>query len=171
MKKTAIIYTTISGSTKELAYDIADRLSIGRSHVFDLLEMDLVVIKSYETILLGSPTYGKGKAHYLWKEGLRDIQGLLSQKTSIGLFVMGDMKNHRPTFGKGLFELYQGLDLEKVKLIGAIPGFTYKYEFWDWKETWIPGLIVDKHGKKDRNKVHFNTWIERIHVSLALGGC
>ncbi len=170
MKKTAIIYTTISGSTKELAYDIADRLSIGRSHVFDLLEMDLAVLNSYETILLGSPTYGKGKAHYLWKEGLQDIQGLLSQRISIGLFVMGDMKNHRPTFGKGIFELYKGLDLEKVNLIGTIPRFTYKYEFLDWEETWLPGLIIDKHGKRDRNKVCLNTWIERIHVSLAVSG-
>lgn len=165
MKNTAIIYATISGSTRDLAMNIAYRLNIGRSHVFDLLETELASLPPYEQFLIGSPTYGRGQTHYLWKEGLQELQTIMAGQPPIGLFVMGDQKGHRKTFGGGLFRLYDQLDHEACTLIGGIPAFLYKHEFIDWDQSWLPGLLIDKHGPSDRNRVRMNTWLDRIRMA------
>lgn len=167
MTKTGILYATISGSTRDLSFQLAERLELASKHVHDLLETSLEVMDQYDTVLIGSPTYGRGDCHYLFKEGIPELFQQLSSRKNIGIFVMGDLKSHRKTFGGGLFRLYEKLDLDTHGLLGQLPANLYEYQFPNWEAEWLPGLIVDKHGSKQLNQARMDAWLEGVkHVAL-----
>lgn len=167
MKKTGILYATISGSTRQLALQIAERLHVADQEVRDLMEVDPEMMDQYETVLIGSPTYGRGDCHYLFKDGIPELFQHFSSRKNIGIFVMGDLKSHRKTFGGGLFRLYKKLDLTTHRLVGQVPGNLYDYQFPDWGDAFLPGLIVDKHGSNQLNQARMDVWLEEVkHVAL-----
>lgn len=162
MSTIGILFATISGSTRELAEIIADSLGLHDRDIHDLLETSLEVMDQYETILIGSPTYGRGDCHYLFKDGIPELLQQFSNRKNIGIFVMGDLKSHRKTFGGGLFGLYNKLDLATHRLVGQIPANLYDHAFQDWEESALPGLIVDKHGSKRINQERMHVWLKQI---------
>lgn len=167
MSTIGILFATISGSTREQAKDVANKLDLNQKHVHDLLETSLEVMDQYETILIGSPTYGRGDCHYLFNDGIPELLQQFSKRKNIGIFVMGDLKSHRKTFGGGLFRLYEKLDLATHRLVGGIPVNLYDHAFPDWEEALLPGLIVDKHGSKRNNQARMDVWLAEVkHVAL-----
>lgn len=167
MTKTGILYATISGTTRDLSFQLAGRLELASKHVHDLLETSLDVMDQYDTMLIGSPTYGRGDCHYLFKEGIPELFQHLASRKNIGIFVMGDLKSHRKTFGGGLFRLFEKLDLDTHRMVGKVPTDLYDYQFSDWGDAFLPGLIVDKHGSNQLNQARMDVWLEGVkHVAL-----
>lgn len=144
MTRIAILYATISGSTERYAQMLGNMLDIGPSAVINIMTAGPEVVDSYDTIIVCSPTYGKGDLHYLWKSW---IEADSFYQKQIALVVLGNSRSHKKTFAGALDHLIDDLNWENNDLI---------------RIENQKALVIDMSQRRSLNHKSINKWANSL---------
>lgn len=128
MEKAGIFYGSSTGTTEEVAKLIAKKLNISAKDVHDVTVLTPELVNRYDTLLLGTSTWGDGEMQDDWNDIIEELKTMdLSGKT-IALFGCGDSQGNSDTFCGGMGELYKKLKGTGATFIGAVPAADYDFD-------------------------------------------
>lgn len=168
MVNIGIFYATISGSTKKVANQVALSLRVPKNQIHNISEVPAEKMLEYQLIILGTPTYGKGDSHYLWKEIFAEMSSFDFEHCWFALFCLGDKMFHRETFAASLIKMKTGLLKHSEKIIGQ---WTDTHSYFHDSPAMLPensfdGLILDEVSRKTLTTDRINLWTSQLEKSL-----
>ena len=163
MKKTGIFFGSSSGTTENIANQIANLLSIPATDVYNVATASPADLGKYEVLLLGSSTWGAGDLQDDWDSYLGKLKKLdLSEKT-VALFGCGDSASFSDTFCDAIGTIYSDLRNTGCKFIGAVDASGYSF---DSSTACIKGMFVglplDEMNEDDQTEGRIDQWLASI---------
>lgn len=166
MKKYGIFYGSATGSTEGVASDIAGALGAAKEDVVDVRNASPDMFGNYETLVLGTSTWGDGEVEEDWYDMLDAIDEMSLKGKKIALFGCGD-ETMSETFCNGVGELYSRLGNTGADFIA--PFDTAGYEFNQSsaliEEGLAVGLLLDQVNHADLTPDRIKEWCELIKNS------
>ena len=153
MKKTGIFFGSSSGTTENIANQIANLLSIPATDVYNVATASPADLGKYEVLLLGSSTWGAGDLQDDWFDFLAKIKSLDLSDKLIGLFGCGDSASFGDTFCDALGTIYQELQGTGAKFIGTVStdGYSFDTSTAVINDQFI-GLPLDEMNEDDQKR-------------------
>lgn len=120
-----IFYGSSSRNTEKLAKEIASKIGVAASDVFDVGKASADSVSRFDTLLLGSSTWGFGDLQDDWygfieKLRLQDITG-----KKVALFGCGDSASYPETFCDALGIMHDGLAGTGCRFVGEMDAVGY----------------------------------------------
>lgn len=166
MKKYGIFYGSATGTTADIARRIAAELGIELSDVIDVSQASPSQFGQYETLILGTSTWGDGEIEDDWYDLLDGIQALNLKNQNAALFGCGD-ENMTDTFCNGVGKLYDTLKPTGVKFIAPFQAVDYTFKHTDAeKDGQIVGLLIDEVNHPDLTEARIKEWTELVKNSV-----
>jgi len=159
---TGIFYGSTTGNTEQLASDIAAKLGVASDDVHNVGETTADATANYDTLLLGSSTWGAGELQDDWYDFLDSLKAMDLSGKKVGLFGCGDSASYPDTFCGALAEIHDALASTGCTFIGA-------YEPQDYDVTDSPvcqdgkfvGLAIDE-SDTDKTDSRVDAWCKLI---------
>ena len=172
MTKVGIFFGTDTGNTRRVAKDIASALgsaiaakpvNVRNACVNDML--------AYNTLILGSPTYGEGQLPGLstgnatdsWEEFLPTLAGRDFSGKKVAIYGLGNQKSYPTEFVDAVFYLYEQFRQCGATIIGKWA--TEGYNFQASKavvDGHFVGLALDQENQKDLTPDRLEAWLKML---------
>ena len=160
---TGIFYGSTTGCTESVANDIAAILGIDAADIHNVDEASADDVAAYDTLLLGSSTWGCGDLQDDWYDFLTTLQGLDLSGKRVALFGCGDSDSYPDTFCGALGQLYDGLQGTGCTFIGAFEPTDYNVTDSDvCRDGRFVGLAIDESDSDDKNRARLEAWCESV---------
>ena len=117
---TGIFYGSSTGNTADLAKEIAGKLDVNSSDVYDVASASVGQADGYDCILLGSSTWGMGELQDDWYGFLDQLKKKDLSGKKVGLFGCGDSASYPDTFCAALGIIHEELENTGCAFIGEI---------------------------------------------------
>lgn len=162
MKKYGLFYGSATGTTANVAKEIGKALNMDKDDIINVAEASPEMFGDYETLILGTSTWGDGEVEDDWYDILAGVQALSLQGKKIALFGCGD-ETMADTFCNGVAELYDRLKETGAEFIGEfdVDGFDFN-ESKSVKDGMGIGLLLDEVNHSDLTADRIARWIETI---------
>lgn len=118
MKKVGIFYGSSTGTCEELAQQIADKLEVSKSDVYNVDKLNADLVKEYDLLILGTSTWGDGEIQDDWYDGIKVLKSADLSSKSVALFGCGDSDSYGDTFCDGIGVLYEDLKNSGCTFLG-----------------------------------------------------
>ena len=162
MKKYGIFYGSATGSTAAVAEAIAKELGVAKEDIKDVSEASPSMFGDYETLILGTSTWGDGEVQEDWYDMLAGVQSLALEGKRIAIFGCGD-ETMADTFCDGVGELYKRLLPTGATFIGDFDTEGYDYRHTSAEvDGKIVGLLLDQVNHSDLTEDRIHRWVEKI---------
>lgn len=163
MKKTGIFFGSSSGTTENIANQIANLLNIPATDVYNVATASPADLGKYEVLLFGSSTWGAGDLQDDWFDFLAKIKSLDLSDKLIGLFGCGDSASFGDTFCDALGTIYQELQGTGAKFIGTVStdGYSFDTSTAVINDQFI-GSPLDEMNEDDQTAERIENWIEQL---------
>lgn len=162
MKKYGIFYGSATGTTADIAERIASALNIDKSDVYDVANVSPDTLGEYETLILGSSTWGDGDLEDDWYDFLAGASILDLKGRRIALFGCGD-ENMSETFCNAVGEIYERLQATGAEFIA--PFNTDGYSFGHSKaivDGKAVGLLIDQVNHPELTDGRIAAWVKEL---------
>lgn len=166
-----IFFGSSGGTTREAAEKIET--------LFDDVEMidmeedfdDIEQILEFETLIIGSSTWGQGDVQRDWVDPLLELEDEepdLSGK-KVAFFGAGDQETHGEHFVSALGKMHDIFTKLGATVYGFVPteGYKYKFSLAD-KEGKFCGLPIDDINQKDLTAERVEKWVSQLKEEMAL---
>ncbi len=158
MKKTGIFYGSTTGTTEEVAKQIAALLGVDKSDVHNVAESAPTDVADYEVLILGTSTWGSGDIQDDWADFVNGLKIIDLTGKQIALFGCGD-ETMSDTFCNGVGTLYDELKDTGAEFIGAFNadgyGFEHSTAVRDGKAV---GLLLDETNESQMSPERIDQW-------------
>lgn len=162
MKKTGIFYGSSTGMTAEVAEEIAKQLGIGKGDLYDVAKTSPDAVADYNTLILGSSTWGAGELQDSWYDFLDGLEILDLKGKKIALFGCGD-EGMSDTFCGAVGILFDRLQDTGAEFIGSYPADVYDFnESPAFKDGVYVGLLLDNVNKEELSADRIKGWCGQI---------
>ena len=153
----AILYGSTTGKTEA----VADLLQtyFPDSRVFGIADTEPAALAPYDTVLLGTSTWGTGALQDDWKKRLGDFPPEVFAGKVLGFFGLGDKAAFADTFCTGMVELHRRYSPAASRVIGTFSG----------KEPTAVGLALDDDNQALLTEGRVAGWAERLVEEGAIG--
>lgn len=162
---TGIFYGSSTGNTEALAKEIASKLTVAASDVYDVASASASEAAKYDCILLGSSTWGLGELQDDWYDFIDNLKAADLSGKKVGLFGCGDSSSYPDTFCDAIGIIFEELANSGCTFIGEMDASGYaetdSKAFVDGKAL---GLVADDD-EPDKTDARMNTWLEIIKHS------
>lgn len=167
MSKTCIIYGSSTGTCQAIADKIAAKLGVAAADVYDVSSIDASTVDGYDSLLLGTSTWGAGELQDDWYDGLEKLKGANLSGKTIALFGCGDSESYSDTFCGAMAEIYDGIKDSGAKIVGAVStdGYTYDDSAAVVNGKFV-GLALDDVNEDDKTDDRIDAWVNDIKASL-----
>lgn len=155
-----IFFGSTTGNTEAAAQDIAAALGTGA--VFNVGSVDAASVADYDTLLLGSSTWGAGDLQDDWYDFLDALKAQDLNGKKVGLFGCGDSDGYGDTFCGALRQIYDALQDCGCTFVGA-----YEPEGYQVTDSEVNvdgkfvGLCLDE-ADADNNPARIAAWVELV---------
>lgn len=160
---TGIFYGSTTGTNETLANDIAAALNISDADVHNVDKASAGYVEKYDTLLLGSSTWGFGDLQDDWEGFLPQLKKVDLSGKKVGLFGTGDYESYPDTFCDALGIIYDELEGTGCEFVGAYDAEGYAVTdsraFSDGKAI---GLVVDDNNESGQTASRMQRWIEAM---------
>ncbi|MBN1928882.1 MAG: flavodoxin [Chlorobiaceae bacterium] len=167
MKKTAVVWASQTGNTKEAAELIAGE--IGREQV-DLFEVSREValqLPEYEMVIAGTSTWGMGELSYGWREAFPALGDLDFASTTVALFGLGDQRVYGDWYVDAMGILYDRFVARGATMVGAWPNSGYEFSSSKaFRDGMFVGLALDADNQHHLTKERIRRWVCSIRPHL-----
>lgn len=153
MKKIGIFYGSSTGYTADVANRIAKALGVEAKDVYDVVNTAPSALGGYDTVLLGSSTWGNGDIQDDFADFLDGIEALALPKVKVAVFGCGD-ETMGETFGAAIGKIYERMKRTGADLVGKFKGYSPDREF--------DGLIIDEVNHADLTDERIKSWTKII---------
>lgn len=166
MVNIGIFYGSTSGSTQDVAEDIAKSLGVDKSNLFDVAKAN-TDFSAYELVIFGSSTYGMGDLQDDWESYINDLKGAELNGKKAAIFGLGDSSSYSDTFCDAMGKIYQVLKDKGADIIGFTS--TDGYSFDDSEavvDGQFVGLAIDNDNEPDETPARIANWVEIIKNNI-----
>ena len=161
-----IFYASAGGVTTQVAEALAEAFGVEEDSVIFMEDDfdDLEQFEDYDTLFIGSSTWGQGDPHHEWVDPLMEIQddGDFEGK-KVAFFGAGDCVKHGEHFCSALGKLHDTFVEKGATAIGYVDKSEYKYEasLAERGDKFV-GLAIDDLNEKDKTPGRIANWIEQL---------
>jgi flavodoxin I len=175
MAKVGIFFGTDTGNTRRIAKDIATALGSAIAdkpvNVRNASVSDMLV---YDTLILGSPTYGEGQLPGLstgnatdsWEEFLPTLAGRDFSGKKVAIYGLGNQKSYPAEFVDAVFYLYEQFKQCGATIIGewATEGYHFKASK-AVVDGYFVGLALDQENQKELTPDRLDAWLKMLAMA------
>ena len=159
MGKTAIIYGSTTGTTEDIAGRIASKLNIAQGDIYEISKVTADTVAGYDTLLLGSSTWGSGDLQDDWYDGIETLKGADLAGKKIALFGCGDSSSYSDTFCSALGTIYNDLKDSGATFVGSVDPSDYTFDGSDAVvDGQFVGLPIDEVNESDKTDERISNW-------------
>ena len=163
MGKTAIIYGSTTGSTEDIAGRIASQLNIAQEDIYEVSKVTADTVAPYDTLLLGSSTWGSGELQDDWYDGVETLKGADLAGKKIALFGCGDSSSYSDTFCSALGVIYNDLKDSGATFVGRVDPSDYTFDGSDAiVDGEFIGLPIDEVNEQDKTDDRISRWVASL---------
>jgi flavodoxin I len=166
MSKIGIFYGTSGGNTEGIAKKIASKLGVEAADIYDVASAKASDLVAYDTLLLGSSTWGAGDLQDDWDDFLKVVKAADLSAKKVALFGCGDSFSYSDTFCDAIGIIYRAIK-DQTTVIGFTD--TEGYSF-DSSESVVNGqfvgLAIDEENESDLSDSRIDGWVEKIKSAL-----
>jgi len=172
MGSVGVFVGTAGGTSMKIADELVEAFRIDEDDVinmeddFDDVEDQLL---AYDTLFIGSSTWGQGDLHFSWVDPILEIEDEsfdFSGKT-VAFFGAGDCKKHGEHFCSALGKLHKTFTGAGAKAIGFVPKDDYTYEFSLAEiDDELCGLAIDEHNEPEKTEQRIGKWVDILKSEL-----
>jgi flavodoxin I len=147
------------------AFDVDDDDFVLMESDFD----DISQFGEYDTLFLGSSTWGQGDVHFSWVDALFEItsEDVSFDGKKVAFFGAGDSKKHKEHFCSALGKLYEVFKSRGAKAVGFVNKDDYEYQF-SLAQMYgrFCGLAIDNANEADKTPARIEAWIKQLKEEL-----
>ena len=163
MGKTAIIYGSTTGTTEDIAGRIASKLNIAQGDIYEISKVTADTVAGYDTLLLGSSTWGSGDLQDDWYDGIETLKGADLAAKKIALFGCGDSSSYSDTFCSALGTIYNDLKDSGATFVGSVDPSDYTFDGSDAVvDGQFVGLPIDEVNESDKTDERISNWVASL---------
>ena len=163
MGKTAIIYGSTTGTTEDIAGRIASKLNIAQGDIYEISKVTADTVAGYDTLLLGSSTWGSGDLQDDWYDGIETLKGADLAGKKIALFGCGDSSSYSDTFCSALGTIYNDLKDSGATFVGSVDPSDYTFDCSDAVvDGQFVGLPIDEVNESDKTDERISNWVASL---------
>ena len=163
MGKTAIIYGSTTGTTEDIAGRIASKLNIAQGDIYEISKVTADTVAGYDTLLLGSSTWGSGDLQDDWYDGIETLKGADLAGKKIALFGCGDSSSYSDTFCSALGTIYNDLKDSGATFVGSVDPSDYTFDSSDAVvDGQFVGLPIDEVNESDKTDERISNWVASL---------
>lgn len=167
MKKTGIFYGSTTGTTGEVAKQIAELLGIDSSDIHDVANSAPTDVADYEVLILGTSTWGDGDLQDNWADFVNGLKVIDLTGKQVALFGCGD-ESMSDTFCNGVGTLYDDLKDTGAEFIGSFNTDGYSFDHSDAvRDGKAVGLLLDNVNKPEMTPEKLDMWCTIIKNAIA----
>lgn len=167
MKKIGIFYGSTTGTTESLAEQIASLLGVNTKDVHNVGTTDAKIAEDYDTLLLGSSTWGSGELQDDWYDFLEKLADSHLTGKKIALFGCGDAMSFGSTFCDALGTIYEKLQDKGSSFIGATDPSDYSYDSSTAEiDGQLVGLLIDENNEPDKTEKRIQNWTDQLKKEI-----
>jgi flavodoxin I len=170
MAKVGVFFGTDTGNTRRIAKDIATALtSTIAAKPVNIRNANVVDMLAYDTLILGTPTYGEGQLPGLstgnatesWEEFLPTLAGQNFSGKKVAIYGLGNQKSYPEEFVDAMFYLYEQFQQCGATMIGAwdIEGYNFQSSKAVVDKRFV-GLALDHENQKELTPQRLDTWLK-----------
>lgn len=165
MKKVGIFYGSTTGNTERIALTIQSKIGTDQADVYNIEEISPDKFMDYETIILGSSTWGYGELQDSWITFLPSIKEEHVKGKKIALFGLGDAQMYPDTFIDGVGLIYEELMNFDVNFIGQVELSGYQFdESKAIVSDMFVGLPIDEDNEGEQTETRIENWIKSYFI-------
>lgn len=168
MKKTGIFYGSTTGTTEDIAGQIAGKLGVDKSNVHDAGQLTAELVAGYDALLLGTSTWGDGELQDDWYGALDVLKGADLNGKVVALFGCGDSDSYADTFCDAMGVIYEAIKDKGCKVVGAVDtsGYTFSSSVAAPDGKFV-GLAIDEVNESSMTADRIDAWVAAIQPELA----
>ena len=159
---TGIFYGSTTGNTEDLAGQIAQKMGVAATDVYNVANAAADAVDAYDLLILGSSTWGAGELQDDWYDFLSLLKKKDLSAKSVALFGCGDSSSYPDTFCDAMGLIKEDLSATGCTFIGEMDATGYaetdSLAFADGK---VLGLIADDD-EPNLTASRLDAWIEII---------
>lgn len=160
---TGIFYGSTTGSTEQVANTLAQTLGIAADDIHNVGTTSATEAARYDTLLLGSSTWGCGDLQDDWYDFLDALSATDLTGKKVALFSCGDSESYPDTFCGAIAQIYDALQNTGCTFIGAYEPTDYNVTDSDvCRDGLFVGLAIDEGDTDDKNQARIAAWCELI---------
>lgn len=160
---TGIFYGSTTGNTENVANDIAAALGVDSADVHNVGQSSADDVDAYDTLLLGSSTWGSGDLQDDWYDFLDALKAKDLSGKRVGLFGCGDSSSYPDTFCGAIGDIYDELSGTGATFIGAYEPTDYDVtDSSVCRDGKFVGLAIDEADSDDKNAARLQAWCQLV---------
>lgn len=164
MKRIAVFYGSSTGTTQMVAKQIASLLN---ADIYDVAEKPSGKIQDYDSLILGTSTWGIGDIQDDWDAFLPEFKKANLAGKTVAIFGLGNAEVYSDSFVDGMRTLFDISKNNGANMIGFCPVSNFEF---DHSEAVIDGefvgLAIDDENQSDQTKSRVANWVEQIKAKL-----
>ncbi|MCM1163468.1 MAG: flavodoxin [Muribaculaceae bacterium] len=167
MKKIGIFYGSTTGTTAEVASQIAAELGVDAKDVKNVADAAPSDVAPYDVLILGASTWGDGDLQEDMATFIDGLSALDLRNKMVAIFGCGD-ENMSETFCNSVGEIYHRLHDTHAEFFGPFENDPYKYNHSDSDvEGMIVGLCIDEVNHPEATKPRIEAWCREIKDEIS----
>ncbi len=162
--KTGIFYGSTTGTTAQVAGQIAKAMGVADADVYDVAKTAPSAVGDYDLLIFGASTWGDGDLQADTEDFLDGVESLYLKGKKIAVFGCGDESN-ADTFCDGVGIIYDRLSKTGATMIGGFDTIGYRYE----KSQAVPpeaaeaeGLLIDQNNHPEMTARRVEAWSKEV---------
>jgi flavodoxin I len=161
--RTAIVYSHRANKTKLAAKQIKDALNIKEIDDLDVENLSTKVLKDYDLLILGVPTWFDGELPLYWDELVPEIEDLDLKGKMVAIFGNGDQVRYPQNFGDAVGLMASLFQSVGATIIGETESNGYHFESSRAiHNNMFQGLILDFENQVRKNGQRISNWANLI---------
>ena len=167
MKKIGIFYGSTTGTTQEIAKEIAENLGVDMKDVHDVASTAPSAVADYDVLILGASTWGAGDMQEDMATFIDGLQSVVLNDKMVAIFGSGD-EQRSDTFCNAVGEIYHRLHDTHAQFFAPFNNDGYHYSHSDSDVNgMIVGLCIDNTNHPDETSARIKEWCADIKTELA----
>ncbi|PID57623.1 flavodoxin [candidate division KSB3 bacterium] len=167
MAKIGIVYGSTTGNTQGVAKKIQDAFGVESADLWAISDVSADDLGKYQTLLLGSSTWGVGDLQDDWEDGITKLDDLELSGKKVALFGTGDSQGYPDSFVDAIGILYEKVVEKGATVIGNCSTDGYEYDASKAvKDGQFVGLVIDEDNESDLTDERIAKWIEGLKAAM-----
>lgn len=167
MKKIGIFYGSTTGTTEDVADQIASDLGIEKANIQNVGKASADAVDVYDFLFLGSSTWGIGELQDDWYGFLEQLKKKNLSGKTVAIFGTGDGSSFASSFCDAIGIIYNELQNTGCRFTGKVSDEGYSY---DSSVACIDGefigLPLDDVNESHLTDSRVSKWLESIKSEL-----
>ena len=168
MKKIGIFYGTSTGNTESVAQQLAQKLNVQSTDIFEATRSNADKLKNYDVLFFGSSTQGVGDLQDDWESFVSDVEKVGLSGKKVAIFGLGDSASFSGSYCGAMAYIAKATKNAGGTLIGnKVDTADYTFDESDAViDGYFTGLALDEDNESEKTEERIDKWLADLSAEL-----